>query len=698
MNIPSIQLREAAIFTAMLMIGSGVFTRSWADPAGPAAPVEGAASAAARPDVPEAATLVGTSADADCVWPSPPKSVEGVAPAAAGAASVRISDDTWLDPLRAAAIVDALTAELGHVRLATPTNFVPSRGPFNLLVFTPFGDPQDSTGTTKPLHYRALIVGGGSRCGNAGSLLAHGHFTQTLLPVSIWPERATRGSSSSPGTDFKSNEPPDGKTLLHLDSNIEWTDSFPLLWQRARIYVIGADDGGARIIGSFDTVVADNRWAAVLSILTCLIAYLIAAIATYNVHQTQRIYDDDGKVRKPSAPEADSAEAAVAPRSLLARLTATFHNRASRHNPGGHGPLIGTNYKTVWAHIFNPVVLTAGPNGLGSATNLQILFFSMIVFGVVAYIWMMTGHLTGLSSTVVLLMGISGVGGTVAAGADLANNRLSFDNWAWLINRDWLPPGGISEVNAAKWKDIFTTNGSFDVYRFQMICFSLVVGASIIGVGTQINDLTSFEVPQALLGILGLSQVVYVAGKLVAPPSISDLDAQITKLQDLEKKLRELNDTANSTLAGTNVVTWTVDKTLAEAQKTYADYLEIWERTKTMFQTTLGRLVPETAQGKRPPFVISDVVLSKLKDGKPNEAYEQTLILTGMPGPAPYVWSVDGGTTPLHTTLDAAANTIDAILKIPAADALLGEYRFTLRVRGATADQTITRDFLLRIR
>jgi hypothetical protein len=611
---------------------------------------------------------------------------------------LRISDDAWLDPVQAAAIVDASTAGLGHVRLATPTNFIPSRGPFNLLVFTPFGDPQDSTITAKPLHYRALIVGGGSRCGNAGSLLAHGHFTQTLLPVSIWPERATRGTSSSPGTDFKSNEPPDGKTLLHLDANIEWTDSFPLLWQRARIYVIGADDGGARVIGSFETVVADNRWAAVISIFACLLAYLIAAIATYNVHQTQRIYDDNGNVRKPTQPEADPADAATASRSLWARLKATFHNHASKQNPGGHGRLIGTNYKSVLAHIFNPVVLTAGSNGLGSATNLQILFFSMIVVGVVAYIWMMTGHLTGLSSTVVLLMGISGVGGTAAAGADIANNRLSFDNWAWLINRDWLPPGGVSEVNAAKWKDIFTTNGSFDVYRFQMICFSIVVGASIIGVGTQINDLSSFEVPEALLGILGLSQVVYVAGKLVAPPAISDLDDQITKLQALEKKLRELNDTANSTLAGTNVVTWTVDKTLAEAQKTYADYLEIWERTKTMFQTTLGRLVPETAQGKRPPFAISDVVLSKLKDGKPNEAYEQTLILTGMPGSAPYTWSIDGGSTPRNTALDSADNKSDAILRIAAADAVIGEYRFTLRVRGAAADQTITRDFLLRIK
>jgi hypothetical protein len=693
---------KAPILTAIWMICC--VGQSWAAEAAeapgesaPSAAIAGSsdtASAPARAAATASASLAFTPADASCASAKP---VSGAAPAAS-AISSPVSDETWVQTVKAAAIVDALADKADHVRIASPTNFIPSRGPFNLLVFTPFVDKQDTPGAAQPLNYRALILDGRSHCGDAASLLANGHFSQTMPAVSIWPERATRGIPSAPGTDFKGNEPPDGKTLLHLDSYVEWNDSFPHLWQRARVYVIGADDSGTRVIGSFETVVADNRWATALSILACLIVYVIAAVATYNVHQTQRMFDDDGQAIGPSIPRAAPglAPAAAARRPFWARLKASRHNPAGKFDMG-HGPLIGTNYKTVWAHIFNPVVLCAGPNGLGSATNLQILFFSLIVFGVVAYIWMMTGHLTGMSTTVVLLMGISGVGATAAAGADIANNRLSFDNWAWLINRDWLPPGGVSEVNAAKWKDIFTTNGSFDVYRFQMICFSAVVGASIIGVGAQVNDLTSFEVPQALLGILGLSQVVYVAGKLVAPPAISDLDEQISKLQNCEKTLRELNDMANSTLAGSNVVSWTVDKTLAEAQRTHADYLEIWDRTKTMFQTTLGRLVPETAKSKRPPFAISDVVLSKLKNGKVNEAYSQTLFLAGMPSSDAFTWSIEDGATPARASVVAAANKIDAILQFAAADALAGEYRFTLRVCGTAADQTITRDFLLRI-
>lgn len=700
---------KAPILAAIWML-CFLFTRSWAESTATQAPVEAASSAATVANGTPSAAASDTAHAPAAPAPDFPDISCAAARPLAGASSAgngcssAVLNQAWLDPVRASAIVDALVAKVDHVRIATPNNFIPSRGPFSLLVFSPYVDKQSNPGAANSLNYFALIVDGESPADDAASLLAEGQFSQTMSPVSIWPERATRGTAAAPGTDFKSNEAPDGKTLLHLDSNIEWTNSHPSLWQhpwlwqRARVYVIGADDSGARIVGSIETVVADDRWAAALSIMACLVAYIIAAIATYNVHQTQRMFDDNGNKIGPSIPGTAPGLASVAtPRkSLWARLIATGQNRAAAYD-NGHGPLIGTNYQTVWAHIFNPVVLSAGPNGLGSATNLQILFFSLIVFGVVAYIWMMTGHLTGLSTTIVLLMGISGIGATASAGADLANNRLSFDNWAWLINRDWLPPGGVSEVNSAKWKDVFTTNGSFDVYRFQMISFSAVVGASIIGVGTQVDDLTSFEVPEALLGILGLSQVVYVAGKLVAPPSISDLDGQITKLQGCEKALRELNDTANSTLAGSNVVSWTVDKTLAEAQKTYADYLEIWDLTKTMFQTTLGRLVPETAKSKRPPFVISDVVLSKLRDGKANTAYTQTLILAGMPSSGAYTWSIDGGTTPNGTTIAAAGNNVDAILSFAAADALRDEYRFTLRVRGPAADQTITRDFLLRI-
>lgn len=186
-----------------------------------------------------------------------------------------------------------------------------------------------------------------------------------------------------------------------------------------------------------------------------------------------------------------------------------------------------------WRHL-DPVVLSAGDNGQGSATKLQMLFFTMIVLWLVFYIWLMTEHLSDLSNTVLLLMGIAGVGATAAAGADLAKSRLALDNWAWLVNRKWLPQGGISAVNTAKWRDIFTTNGVFDVPRFQLITFSIVVGFGLLATGADIADLSTYSIPSQLLSILGLSHVVYVASKLVAPPSVSDLDAQILKVREAE--------------------------------------------------------------------------------------------------------------------------------------------------------------------
>jgi hypothetical protein len=638
--------------------------------------------------------------------PAPASSTTDKAPPAANAgvqlqpspsrtAATALSDSEWFNAGIAASSVDQLAPTLEHVRIASPTKFIPSVGPFSILIFKTYVD-KDAPSTSGPslerLTYRALLVSTRAKAESATCLVTGADFAQSILAVDIWPEGATRGTSSSPGTDFKADEPPLNKTLLHLDANIDWKDSWPWLWHDARIYILGtagADGAEPRIVGSFETVIANKRWASILAILGCVAAYVLAALATYRAHRTQRVYDDKGNL--PGA-----AGIAAPTLTLLERFRLSVRNPTAFINKG-HGPLIGTNYKSVWAHLFNPVVLSAGPNGLGSATNLQILFFSLIVFGVVCYIWMMTGHLTGLSSTVVLLMGISGIGATAAAGADLATNRLTFDNWAWLINRGWLPPGGVAEVNAAKWKDIFTTSGSFDVYRFQMICFSVVVGVSIISVGTQANDLATFEVPAALLGILGLSQVVYVAGKLVAPPSISDLDAQISKLQVAEKGLRELNDTANATLAGTNVVTWTPDSTLSQAQKAYADYLETWNRTKTMFETTIGRLVPDSAEDKRPPFDLSDIILNKLQNAKVNTAYSETLILAGAPGAGPFTWTIESGTMPANMCISTAANNSDGVLQIPAADALVGEYRFTLRIRGANPSQTITKDFLLRI-
>lgn len=218
----------------------------------------------------------------------------------------------------------------------------------------------------------------------------------------------------------------------------------------------------------------------------------------------------------------------------------------------------------------DPVVLSAADNGKGSATKLQMLFFTMIVLWLVFYIWLMTEHLSDLSSTVLLLMGIAGVGATAATGADVAKNRLSLDNWAWLVTAKWLPQGGIAAVTQPRWRDIFTTNGEFDVPRFQLITFSFVVGCALLASGADLADLSKFSIPQQLLSILGLSQIVYVAGKLVAPPTVADLDAQLTKLREAQAKVA----IAQADVTRANPATAVADQKALEDAKTACKSIE----------------------------------------------------------------------------------------------------------------------------
>src|SRR4029077_13637142 len=72
----------------------------------------------------------------------------------------------------------------------------------------------------------------------------------------------------------------------------------------------------------------------------------------------------------------------------------------------------------------------------------------------------------------------------------------------------------------------------FDVYHFQMLIFSLVVGVALLQVG--FTDLSAFTIPAALLAVLGLSQALYVGGKLVASPACGDLDKALTELRNRE--------------------------------------------------------------------------------------------------------------------------------------------------------------------
>lgn len=173
---------------------------------------------------------------------------------------------------------------------------------------------------------------------------------------------------------------------------------------------------------------------------------------------------------------------------------------------------------------FDPVQITAGVDGRGSISKLQILFFTLIVAGMLVYVLLRVGRLGDLSTDVLLLLGISGVGGAAVKQAAVMRRRLSAENWSWLRRQDWAPPPVVTS-----WRDLTMEGSEFDIYRFQILIFSLVVGGALLFTG--LFGLAHFTLPPALMGLLGLSQVVYLGGKVVSRPETVELDKAIDTLR-----------------------------------------------------------------------------------------------------------------------------------------------------------------------
>ncbi len=502
-------------------------------------------------------------------------------------------------------------AQTPQTRIAAEWSYLPDRGTVHLLVLRPFDGK---------LSWRVFVDGS--------------DVHQIVRSNDISAQEPTTGDN---GTDFLYAQTKAGKTLLEYHSDLA-SSSWRHGWtSEARVVVVGCslDKQQPVVRGSFDTNVSYTTISATTTVLMCAFFYVFAAMTTFYVRRKQRVVNDS-------------------------RITAGMGISAFRlqrpppKGVWGSHPISGTNYASFIQHL-DPVVLTAGSNGKGSATKMQILLFSVCVFGVMSYLLLMTGRLSGLSENVLLLMGISGVGAAAAAGTDVAKNRLDFDNWAWLVQNHWLPQGGVAEENMAEWKDIFSTDGEFDVYRFQMVTFSFMVAISLVGFAVRMDDLSHFQLSGQLLGILGLSQAVYIAGKLVAPPAMSDLDAQVGKLQEAEKSLRAKADAAG--LTGVQVVfvhTAAVSDVLTE----YGAYLKAWQKTRTMFQSTMGRDVPLEAERLKPPFELTpldEMQVALVPDATVGQPY--FLALQAFGGTAPYAWAVTAGALPPGISLANGALT-----------------------------------------
>jgi len=164
--------------------------------------------------------------------------------------------------------------------------------------------------------------------------------------------------------------------------------------------------------------------------------------------------------------------------------------------------------------------------GRVSLNRVQVAIFTVVVAGCVAYSFGRTGILSDLSESVLLLLGIVAAATTGAAAADTQRHRLRYDNFLFL--RDDLNWVKEPDPYAQSFSQIFEGSGrTFDIVRFQSFVFTLVVVATVIDAA--LFGLSSLEIPEGILYVLGLSQATYIGGKLVSPPTVMEFDQMVTE-------------------------------------------------------------------------------------------------------------------------------------------------------------------------
>ncbi len=213
----------------------------------------------------------------------------------------------------------------------------------------------------------------------------------------------------------------------------------------------------------------------------------------------------------------------------LLGMSAVFAQRRKPSSLEAKYPAIFGARPLRWWDAANPIHLMANAFNQGSVQKAQVLLFSFLIGELVLSLVLRTGALVDLSPTVVGLLGISGIGAAAAQIAYQQKTRLSFENWAWLENRHVLQTPPPAASGGPHWRELVLTNREFDVYKLQTIIFTIAVASALLVDGA--SQLSNFSVPGSLLGVLGLSQVVYVGGVLVKPPAVADLDNAITRLR-----------------------------------------------------------------------------------------------------------------------------------------------------------------------
>jgi hypothetical protein len=220
---------------------------------------------------------------------------------------------------------------------------------------------------------------------------------------------------------------------------------------------------------------------------------------------------------------------------LIGLRTADVRTQAASYRAQGFTAsaqrLEDTGQKAWFASLF------LGNDHQPSLSLFQIFFWTVITVWGMTYVYLATGNLITMTTSMMGLLGIAGAGSVIA-------------RW---ISPDVAPPttADAASIKPFAFWQILGTNGNFDLLKLQLFVFTLTIGVYVVW---RIADTAAFpDIDANTLLLLGVSQGVYIGGKLAGSTALSraqSLKTDIATKKEARANLAAQIATDQSTLGG----------------------------------------------------------------------------------------------------------------------------------------------------
>jgi hypothetical protein len=136
-----------------------------------------------------------------------------------------------------------------------------------------------------------------------------------------------------------------------------------------------------------------------------------------------------------------------------------------------------------------------------SLSQFQIVLWMFVIGAATAYVMALSGNLIPLTEGTLALLGISGI--------TTLGSQFAPQGKAEQVGAERAP----ESTAAPSWRDLIVSDGEIDVTRLQMLFFTVLIALFV-----SIHVIDSFEIPEipsSFLGLMGLSNGVYLLNKFV---------------------------------------------------------------------------------------------------------------------------------------------------------------------------------------